>query len=686
MKKYCVFIFLLYSFISFAQPVIVLDSISSIQKIGKSLYLLEDPTGLLTAEQIAGPKYKSEFLKSAYIVPSFNVTKSAIWAHFRIYNNTRKDNYILIDPPNLRNISLYKNTDGKFTETKTGYFFPLTGRRILTNHFFFLIDAEKDISDYYMRVTNIEPLKFNVQVGGMQWFLESIQREDMFNCFIFGLMVMMILYNLYLYFTNLDKIYIYYVFFVFFSLLFINFFAGYFIYFPQWFLSTFTNFTTLIPVGLGIFSILFTIRFLNTRQLMPFIHKLFLGLAFFLIIILVTVLSGFNHEGIILIEVAGMLLGIVSIVAGLAALKKGYAPAKFYLVGFGVYMLGLMIFIIAGLNALPPNEITLNSLQFGSAGEVVMLSFALGAKMNILQKEKDKAKEQAILASLENEKLVREQNSILEEKVIQRTDELAQKNKDITDSINYAKRIQLAILPNEEDLDTCLQNHFVLYKPKDIVSGDFYWCKKITILEIEYDVVAAVDCTGHGVPGAFMSILGNNLLDQAFMETTIQKPADVLNFLNKELPTKFKLHGKESTIQDGMDITLCFIDRKNKKLFYSGAHNPLWTISGANKFLETKANKQGISASEDLLYKFPFTTNEIELQTGDTFYLFTDGYADQFGGPSKKKFRYKQLQDLLISINGLTMAERKNKLDVTITDWRGNLEQVDDILIIGVKI
>ncbi len=261
-----------------------------------------------------------------------------------------------------------------------------------------------------------------------------------------------------------------------------------------------------------------------------------------------------------------------------------------------------------------------------------------------------------------------------------RTLEVEEKNKDITDSINYAKRIQYAILPPNEKIKTMFPESFVLFLPKDIVSGDFYWCGQWG----PHVLIAAVDCTGHGVPGAFLSIVGSNLLNQNVNELGLTKPSVILNSLNKGLSKIIHQNNKKDAVKDGMDISLCSINYQTKKLEYAGAYNPLWLIRDM-KFIEIKADKVPIGASFDNNVH-TFTNHEIDLLPGDTFYLFSDGFADQFGGHDGKKFKYKQLQNLLLSIQSNTLEEQKEILHEKIDAWKGNLEQVDDILLLGVRI
>jgi serine phosphatase RsbU (regulator of sigma subunit) len=279
--------------------------------------------------------------------------------------------------------------------------------------------------------------------------------------------------------------------------------------------------------------------------------------------------------------------------------------------------------------------------------------------------------------------LARSQKKLIELKNIETEEQkhtIEEKNKEITDSINYAQRIQRGILPSDNDISNAVGEHFVLFKPKDIVSGDFYWCastKNISLL-------AAADSTGHGVPGAFMSMLGKTLLNQAVKDPSIQMPSQVLNYVNAELPNNLKAHGKDTSIKDGMDIVLCAIDRKKNVLHFSGANNPLWIIRN-KELMEFTANKQAITASNEY-EKMPFSDQIVELQKNDHVYLFTDGYADQFGGPKGKKFKYKQLAEILIEFSGRPLQEQKEILNTKFEQWKGDLEQVDDVCVIGVKI
>ena len=286
------------------------------------------------------------------------------------------------------------------------------------------------------------------------------------------------------------------------------------------------------------------------------------------------------------------------------------------------------------------------------------------------------------------EQALRKEKKVLEEKVAERTaevvsknDELASKNKDITDSIRYAKRIQSAILPPDEMISQTLKNAFIMFRPKDIVSGDFYWVAK----KDNKTLFAAVDCTGHGVPGAFMSIIGHNSLDKIINETDITRPSEILDELNRSVSNTLRQKGEDSSIRDGMDISLISLDMENMELEYAAAHNSLYLVRD-NEIIETKADKFAIG-SFIKQEKRNFQNHVIKIQKGDVIYAFSDGYADQFGGEAGKKFKYRPFKELLLSVHKKPAQQQKDEIETVFVDWLGGVhEQIDDVLIIGVKI
>jgi serine phosphatase RsbU (regulator of sigma subunit) len=254
---------------------------------------------------------------------------------------------------------------------------------------------------------------------------------------------------------------------------------------------------------------------------------------------------------------------------------------------------------------------------------------------------------------------------------------LEEKNKDITDSINYARRIQEAILPDKEIKYRIFPDAFVLFQPRDVVSGDFYWFSEKNGKRI----IAAADCTGHGVPGAFMSMIGNSFLNEIVNERGITRPSEILNELRHLVIKSLKQKEESGSPRDGMDISLlCFSENHVE---WAGANNPLWIVHNGN-LTAFAPDKQpiGLHHGENL----PFTNHKISPEKGSSLYIFSDGYADQFGGAKGKKFREKQLKELLLSIQMKSMQEQEEVLLSTFQNWKGELEQIDDVLVIGVRI
>jgi serine phosphatase RsbU (regulator of sigma subunit) len=254
-----------------------------------------------------------------------------------------------------------------------------------------------------------------------------------------------------------------------------------------------------------------------------------------------------------------------------------------------------------------------------------------------------------------------------------------EKNKDITDSINYAKRIQEAILPTQELKNKLFPSSFVLFEPRDIVSGDFFWFAE----KKGKKIIAAADCTGHGVPGAFMSMIGTAFLNEIVNSKDITTPSKILDNLRERIIVSLKQQGMEGENRDGMDIGLLSFDENNRTVEFAGANNPLWIIRNG-VLEEIKGNKQPIGFHEGVSQ--PFIQHSIPLNKGDTLFLLTDGFADQFGGPNGKKFKYKQLQHFLIAEQHLSMPALEMSLRDKLQEWKGNLEQVDDVLLIGIRV
>jgi ligand-binding sensor domain-containing protein/serine phosphatase RsbU (regulator of sigma subunit) len=307
---------------------------------------------------------------------------------------------------------------------------------------------------------------------------------------------------------------------------------------------------------------------------------------------------------------------------------------------------------------------------------IVIILIIIAIITFIKYREKQLIKEKRILEQKVNERtaeIQRQKTHIEEQKDI-----IEKKNIDITDSIRYAKRIQNAILPADKLLKDNLRDYFILFLPKDIVSGDFYWVKEKNASL----VIIAADCTGHGVPGAFMSMLGITLLNEIVEKDNITSPDRILNTLREDVITSLKQKGVEGESKDGMDIAVCTVDKKTKKISFAGANNPLYLVRNDELF-ETKGDRMPVAIHTKMEN---FTKHEIEVIPGDSLYIFSDGFADQFGGTEGKKFKYKQFKQTLLDIRDKEMKVQGDLLTNTFNDWRGDCEQIDDIVILGFKV
>jgi tetratricopeptide (TPR) repeat protein len=316
---------------------------------------------------------------------------------------------------------------------------------------------------------------------------------------------------------------------------------------------------------------------------------------------------------------------------------------------------------------------------------IVFIALAVGVIAIIIFRSLRTTRAQKTLIELQKS-AVEEQKHMVEEK-----------NREILDSITYAKRLQDAILPPLSMVEKYLPESFILYKPKDIVAGDFYWVAPLPpeggisgktenppSEGREAVLIAAADCTGHGVPGAMVSVVCSNALNRTVKEFKITEPGKILDKVRELVLETFEK--SESNVQDGMDISIAAISyspsANSTEVRWSGAYNSLWYIH-KGEMKELPADKQPIGQVDRPI---PFNTHTLKLQKGDTLYLFTDGYADQFGGPKGKKFKYKQFQEKLLAISHQPMAEQKKEMENILADWKGELEQVDDILIIGIRV
>lgn len=301
--------------------------------------------------------------------------------------------------------------------------------------------------------------------------------------------------------------------------------------------------------------------------------------------------------------------------------------------------------------------------------------------LRIRNKANKQLRYQKIQIEEKNEELQQQKEEILTQRdeIHNQKAQIEEKNIHITQSINYALRIQTAILPSVYDIKKYGLDCFVLNIPKDIVSGDFYWFHKQENLYF----FSVIDCTGHGVPGAFMTFVANNILNRAVKELKLTQPHEILNFASQQMNLTFQQGGTDSVLKTGMDLAFCTFDMNTHEIKFAGAYNPLYIIRD-NKHYELKPDSYPIGLPMDKDVQ-SYSLKKIQVQKGDMLYLFSDGYADQFGGKKNRKFMMKRFKELLINLHTLHLEKQNHVLQETFIQWKGNNEQIDDVLILGIR-
>lgn len=669
-----------------AQPTTLLDDKDHTLTIGHQTEILEDPKGTLRLQDAQASK---DWVLSEQGVINKGFNLSTWWFRFTLKNTTSEKRTWLVTMgwPILTEVDFY---DGQ-KAYETGESRPFDNRPVDHRDFTFPITLEPGQSQtYYMRAFSKAPGIYPITVSTHQSFDDDNLLDMLLLALYLGAVVIMVIYNTLLYLSVRDRSYIPYIFYLLSSVVFILSFRG---LGYQYIWKDITWINVFTRVGLAAFSMLclatFARMFLHTKERAPRHH-----MALRIVQILaVVVMAAMLLQDVVIVYFAGdillnLLVGALPFISLLTALKvyrQGYRPAKYYLLAFSVFLPGLVIQILKNLGVLEQNLFTEYSFQFGIVLEQAILSLALGDRINVIKDEKEAAQAEAIEALKENEKLIAEQNRVLEYKVAERTEELKatlelveQKNEDIIESIRYAKRIQTAILPDSAYIRQHLPSSFVFYRPKDIVSGDFYWFAH----REGRTLLAAVDCTGHGVPGAFMSVIGYNLLNRIVLEERIHDPGTILTRLDQGVRMALKQDGSSKS-QDGMDLVLCVIDHSAGTVHTSAAQRPVLILRG-EELIEVKGDKYPIGGS--FYDDKQFTTQQLDLQPGDRIYLTTDGYADQFGGDRGRKMGTRQFKDKLVELRSVPLVDQAPSFEQFYDEWKGNYEQIDDVTLIGFSI
>lgn len=660
--------------------------------LSKDMDVFEDKSGSVSFADIQIGKYDAEFMHNSSENPAYSQTSSTLWLRFTVTNNSNDSNWLI----ELRNgyvatADLYVPSSSGYEEIKGGFYLPFDRSRHYAYEFYTrkLPIAKGETKVFYLKMNSPTPILLSLYIVSHERFIQRATVLEYLLGIYYGIILVLFIYSIFNYIALRNKSYLWYgIYVICIALLVFCIDGRMFRYFTSEYPLLNIKVLDIVMVFSVMFGLAYGKSFLNTRVYVPVLHKLMTAMMVLMFVLGVCVIPFTSISAAVTIsKLVPIPVMVLLMTAAYYCYRKGHKPAGLFLAGFGVFALGATISNLAFSAVIPSSVFTIYAIHMGSALEAIILVFGLSQQMRFLKKEKESAQEKIIHQLKENEQLQTKVNRELEQKVMERTSEIQaqkllieEKNKDILDSILYARRIQQAILPDDNSLQKILKDHFVLYKPKDIVSGDFYWVED----QGGRSMFAAVDCTGHGVPGAFVSMLGYNGLNQAVNEKGLTDPAAILTELDNYMHQSLKHTLHQATVKDGMDIALCSIDWDEGKLYFAGAVNPAYIVRGSD-IIVLKGDRSPIGGELTSDIK-QFVTQEFGLQKGDTVYVFSDGYADQFGGDKGKKFMSRQFKELLLRMHNEQMNMRKDMLDDTLSTWRGTLEQVDDVLVIGVRI
>ncbi len=688
--KSCLTILILFAFYCFGQDQLVIDRNESILGVSVSDQL----TIFELEENVLSP---SDFItkKEAFLgkemekgQENFNFTNSSFFIHFTLKNESGKDQSLVLETarPFTNRVNLFC-VDTKET-MHTGDAIPFDSKCLPTNFSALTLFVPSGESREYVLqlMSEGENLSVPMFFYKSKDYLNIDSNRKMFIGIFSGIFIFVIIIYLAFFVLLRERLFLIYVLYAFFSGLLQFAIDGYLHEFIFTSGGYFAQHCVVIIAGSTvIMGMVYAVHYLALTGVLKKI-----GIVIIAIVLMTIILSLIPD---IRFEISYRLINGFSLLGLIFMMYTGYVQGKkrkvssLFLLGLIFTVLGGFVFILGNLGVIHSLAITQNALKLGTLLEMICLSILMVGRYKTLQEERQIA-QQELLVQLEDA------NVQLEVQVIERTKEielqralLKEKNEDFMASVAYAERIQSAVLSNEEKFNNILPNSFVFFQPKDVVSGDFYW---VDLLDSEQEEIAnfigyvTADCTGHGVPGALVSIIGNHLLEAGKQSNGLLNPGGALDELSVGMNKALNSRYASEQIRDGMDLTLCVLDKKERILYFSGARNSVYVVRNG-QLIELKGDRKsiGFNPKEE---SHEFQTQQFQLEIGDVIYTCSDGYADQFGGSKGKKFMSKQLKSLFVEISSLPMKDQKKKLNQTLIDWMGKHEQLDDILVIGVQI
>ncbi|MGB0525403.1 MAG: 7TM diverse intracellular signaling domain-containing protein [Flammeovirgaceae bacterium] len=665
------------------------------------IQVLNDPSGTWKVNDISKPSFTGTFLPLGS--DSIDTDCSVHWIRFEVINLASRFEEYKLGIAYTDDVRLFiPSQTGTFIQEESGDLYPLHERSVKNGQMVFLkfMIPHNQKQTYFLRLESttkisqqFRPQAFqSLKIYSEQGFMNRFTNPRFYQTFFYGALFIMIFYNFFIFISLRSTDYLYYVGYLIGIAVFFSSNAGYVMELllpnqPR--LDLYIRFLS-TPI-LMIFYLTFSQIYLNSKKYSPRTHRIINGLKgiFFLSILVMLVNQWKLGRSIFIFTAIGSYLLILQL--AYKEIKRGYTPARYFLAANLLLILGALIFAIPRISGNVQNPITQYGVQFGVILEVSLFSIGLADRINVARKalatEKLKKAELERKQELERKLLIEEKNKELEQKVIERTQEVVRqkeeielKNQNITASIRYAERIQKALIGESDGLQEILPDSFILFIPKDIVSGDFYWFASID----EKKVIIAADCTGHGVPGAFMTMMGNAFLNDIISENHLTEPKLILEELDKRVQFALSHQNTENKRKDGMDMAILVVDEDAKSVKFAGAKNPVCHLKNG-EIERIKGSKYPIGSYKSERTKV-FEQKEFELRSGDAYYIFSDGFQDQFGGAEGRKYMTKRFRNLLQSIGHLPMKEQKELLYQEFNTWKQNGSQTDDVLVIGFRL
>ncbi len=683
--------------------------------IGDSFVFFRDAQKSFTFAEMLHSK-DDFFEKSGAQVPNFQIYDGNIWSKITLRSELKEILYFHCNYTHLNEITFWqKFEDGSVKRTQLGILADRDKMPFGLHTYVIPLDfqAHKEIEIFICTYTNtVHLLPFSVMRADE--LIREKQKTDLLYGIFFGIFLITFVYNIFLFFSVRDVSYFFYACYVACLGFYAAGYKGYLAY------KVFENnplaaiLSTVIFAGLsGTFAGIFSYFFLGQEK----IPKKPRRILFFIIASYGsgTIISLFNGTiGIYVIQFSALVGSLLLPFVGYFSLKSGFSPARYYLAAWTVLVFFVFIFMLKEFNVFSLNFFTDNCIFIGGTIEISFLSLALADKINFIKQsiikeisEKEKAQQETLRLTLQNEQIITSQKQVLEKEVHRRTSKLKstveelqqineelkitmekmeeqsllieKKNKTISESIHYAGKIQSALMPDIKELSAFFLQYFVLYFPRDIVSGDFYWFYPFKHENLLF--IAAADCTGHGIPGSLMSMIGINALNQIIAEHNERDTGKILDELDRLIIKILQQNNAKEVIRDGMDIALCKIDFQEKNIQFSGAMRPFFFFKN-NILFETKGDKIPIANAYG--EKRYYTSHTIPFDSGDSFFIFSDGIIDQFDGEDKKKFGSAKFRKLL-NENVSQFHALEKVITKEFESWRGNTNQTDDILVMGFK-